>query len=141
MASTTATQPAGIASMAARVEMGELHDAGVARSSRAGTKRRVKARATKRDWPGRIGRVPRSQTLRRPFFSSKVVKVAVVTCERVCTTAGSRSMGMGASFIQVSCRSKFTKAKRKPLALVCAWRSVSRHSGPSVGAQASPSKS
>ena len=51
-APTTAMQPAGIASMAARVEIGEPHDAGVARSSRAGTKRSVKARPTSRGWPG-----------------------------------------------------------------------------------------
>ena len=45
MASATAIAPAGMASMAARVEMGEAHDSGVARSSRAGTKRKVKAAA------------------------------------------------------------------------------------------------
>ena len=48
IASTTAMQPAGIASIAARVEIGEAHEAGVARSSRAGTKRSVKARPTRR---------------------------------------------------------------------------------------------
>jgi hypothetical protein len=63
-------QPAGIASIAARVEIGDDQDSGVARSSRAGTKRSVKAGPTMRGWPGRSGRVPRSQTLRRPFFSS-----------------------------------------------------------------------
>jgi hypothetical protein len=36
IASTTAIAPAGIASIAARVEIGDAHDAGVARSSRAG---------------------------------------------------------------------------------------------------------
>ena len=40
--------PSGIASMAARVEIGEAQLAGVARSSRAGTKRRVKAGPTRR---------------------------------------------------------------------------------------------
>ena len=44
MASTTAMQPSGIASMAARVDIGEDQDSGVARSSRAGTKRSVNAR-------------------------------------------------------------------------------------------------
>ena len=48
MASTTATHPSGMASMAARVEIGEAQEAGVARSSRAGTKRSVKARPTTR---------------------------------------------------------------------------------------------
>ena len=46
--STTAIQPAGISSIAARVEMGEAHDSGVAKSSRAGTKRKVNALPTKR---------------------------------------------------------------------------------------------
>ena len=48
IASITAITPSGIASMAARVEIGEAHEAGVARSSRAGTKRSVKARPTSR---------------------------------------------------------------------------------------------
>ena len=55
MASTTAMQPSGIASMAARVEIGDAQDAGVARSSRAGTKRKVKAGPTMRGWPARSG--------------------------------------------------------------------------------------
>jgi hypothetical protein len=59
--STTAMQPAGIASIAARVEIGEPQLSGVARSSRAGTKRSVKARPTSRGCPGLIGRVPRIQ--------------------------------------------------------------------------------
>ena len=83
MASTTATQPGGMASIAARVEMGELQDSGVARSSRAGTKRNVNAGPTRRFWPGANGLVPRSQTLRRPFFNSTVVSVAVAIAERV----------------------------------------------------------
>jgi len=41
--------------MAARVEMGEAQLAGVARSSRAGTKRSVKAGPTSRGCPGRNG--------------------------------------------------------------------------------------
>src|ERR1700704_1670087 len=43
MASTTAMQPSGMASIAVRVEIGDDQDSGVARSSRAGTKRSVKA--------------------------------------------------------------------------------------------------
>ena len=76
IASTTAIAPAGIASIAARVEIGDPHDAGVARSSRAGTKRKVKARPTRRRAAAAspTGRAPRIQTLRRPFFSSTVVK-------------------------------------------------------------------
>ena len=77
IASATAIAPSGIASIAARVETGDAQLAGVARSSRAGTKRRVKARPTTRGWPGRIGRVPRIQRLRRPFLSRTVVSVAV----------------------------------------------------------------
>ena len=89
MASTTATQPAGIASMAARLEIGEDQDSGVARSSRAGTKRTVKARPTTRLCPARRGRGPRSQTLRSPFLSKMVVSVAVVTWDNMSTTPGS----------------------------------------------------
>ena len=77
MASATAMTPSSIASMAARVEMGEAQLAGVARSSRAGTKRKVKAVPATRFWPGCLGKAPRSQTLRRPFLSSTVVRVAV----------------------------------------------------------------
>ena len=76
-------QPGGIASIAARVEIGELHDSGVARSSRAGMKLSVKAGPTRRFWPGANGLVPRSQTLRRPFFNRTVVSVAVAIAERV----------------------------------------------------------
>ena len=89
MASTTATQPAGIASIAARVEIGDDHDSGVARSSRAGTKRNVKARPTTRRRAVGKGRVPRIQTLRSPFFSSTVVSVAVETASSTRTTAAS----------------------------------------------------
>ncbi len=76
--------PSGMASMAARVEIGDPQLSGVARSSRAGTNRNVKARPTSRPWPGLIGRVPRIQTLRRPFFSRIVVMLAVVTLDRAC---------------------------------------------------------
>src|SRR5271155_5155587 len=83
MASATAMQPAGIASIAVRVEIGDDQDSGVARSSRAGTKRKVKAGPTSRFCPGRSGREPRIQTFRRPFLSRTVVMVAVDTWERV----------------------------------------------------------
>jgi len=82
IASTTAMAPSGMASIAARVEIGEDQLSGVARSSRAGTKRSVKARPTMRGMPGLSGRAPRSQTLRRPFLSRIVVSVAVVTLVR-----------------------------------------------------------
>ena len=65
------------------MEMGEAQLAGVARSSRAGTKRKVKAVPTTRFCPGCLGKAPRSQTLRRPFFNRTVVSVAVAIAERV----------------------------------------------------------
>ncbi len=79
IASTTATQPAGMSSMAARVERGDAQAAVVAMSSRAGTKRSVKAGPTTRCTSACKGAGPRSQTLRRPIFSSTVVSVAVET--------------------------------------------------------------
>ena len=82
-ASTTATQPSGISSIAARVEIGDAQDAGVARSSRAGTKRSVNARPTTRACSARSGGASRIQTLRSPFFSSTVVSVAVETPSRI----------------------------------------------------------
>ena len=96
-ASTTAIAPSGIASIAARVEMGEAQEAGVARSSRAGTKRSVKARPTRRRTSGWIGCACRIQTFRSPFFRSTVVSVAVETSFRVSTTSsnGGRSSAMG----------------------------------------------
>ena len=48
IASATAMQPSGIASIAARVEIGLPQLSGVARSSRTGTKRSVKAGPTRR---------------------------------------------------------------------------------------------
>src|SRR5215467_403870 len=92
MASTTAMQPAGIASIAVRVEIGDDQDSGVARSSRAGTKRRVKAGPTRRGIPGFSGRAPRIQTFRRPFLSSTVVIVAVVILDRVLMASGVRDI-------------------------------------------------
>src|ERR1700735_4413696 len=68
-----------MSSIAARVDRGEDHEAGVARSSRAGMKRKVNARPTMRGCPGRIGRVPRIQTRRNPCLSRTVVIVAVDT--------------------------------------------------------------
>src|ERR1700742_1517983 len=92
MASTTAMQPSGMASIAVRVEIGDDQDSGVARSSRAGTKRSVKAGPTSRGCPGRSGREPRSQTFRRPFLSRTVVMVAVDTRERVAMASGVRDI-------------------------------------------------
>ena len=92
MASTTAMQPAGMASIAVRVEIGDDQDSGVARSSRAGTKRSVKAGPTSRCCPGRSGRVPRIQTFRRPFLSRTVVMVAVETRDRVAIASGVRDI-------------------------------------------------
>jgi hypothetical protein len=64
----------------------------------AGTKRSVNARPTTRD-PSPIGRALRIQTLRRPFFSSTVVSVAVETPIRTSTTSrhGGRSSLTGTS--------------------------------------------
>jgi hypothetical protein len=78
MASLTAMQPAGMSSIAARVERGDDQEAGVARSSRAGTKRSVKARPAMRGWLPARGCGPFIQERRMPFFSSTVVMVAVV---------------------------------------------------------------
>jgi hypothetical protein len=77
-----------MASIAPRVEFGEAQLAGVAKSSRAGTKRRVKAGPTSRGCPGWSGRVPRIQTLRRPFFNRTVVSVAVETAWSVSIACG-----------------------------------------------------
>ena len=77
IASTTAIAPSGMASIAARVEVGDDHDSGVARSSRAGTKRRVKAGPTMRSSAWNVGRGPCIQVRRTPFFSRMVVIVPV----------------------------------------------------------------
>src|SRR5690242_11575464 len=92
MASTTAMQPAGMASIAVRVEIGDDQDSGVAKSSRAGTKRSVKAGPTSRGRPGFSGFAPRIQTFRRPFLSRTVVMVAVVTRDRVLIASGVRDI-------------------------------------------------
>src|SRR3984957_5885856 len=92
MASTTAIQPSGMASIAVRVEIGDDQDSGVARSSRAGTKRKGKAGPISRGCPGRSGREPRIQTFRRPFLSRTVVMVAVDTRERVFIASGGRGI-------------------------------------------------
>src|ERR1700676_637606 len=81
-----------MASIAVRVEIGDDHDSGVARSSLAGTKRKVKAGPTSLGCPGRSGREPRIQTFRRPFLSRTVVMVAVDTCERVLIASGVRDI-------------------------------------------------
>src|SRR3954451_5458931 len=92
IASTTAMQPSGIASMAVRVEIGDDQDSGVARSSRAGTKRSVNAGPTSRGCPGRKGRDPRIQSFRRPFLRSTVVMVPVDTRERVLIASALRDI-------------------------------------------------
>ncbi len=78
MASATTTQFSGIASMAERVEIGFDQLAGVARSSRTGTKRSVKAGPTTRLPEKPNGMAPAIQAWRMPFFSSIVVMVPVV---------------------------------------------------------------
>ena len=83
MASATAMQPSGIASIAPRVEIGFDQLSGVARSSRTGTKRSVKAGPTRRAPPATSGFGPFIQQRRMPFFSSIVVMVAVVIARSV----------------------------------------------------------
>ena len=83
MASATAMQPSGISSMAPRVETEFAQLSGVARSSRTGTKRSVKAGPTMRPPPGTSGRGPFIQQRRMPFFNSMVVIVAVVIARSV----------------------------------------------------------
>ena len=78
MASATTTQFSGMASMAERVEIGFDQLAGVARSSRTGTKRNVKAGPTTRLPEKPSGMAPAIQEWRMPFFSSMVVMVPVV---------------------------------------------------------------
>jgi hypothetical protein len=56
------------------VEVGEAHDAGVARSSRRGRKRSVKAGPTTRWLAFPSGLVPRIQTFRSPIFRRTVVR-------------------------------------------------------------------
>ena len=94
IASATATQPCGIASIAPRVEIGCAQLAGVARSSRTGTKRSVKAGPTMRlPVPPENGIGPLIQQRRMPFFSSIVVMVAVVIFSSVATSSGVRLKG------------------------------------------------
>jgi len=93
MASVTQMQPAGIASIAVRVEIGDDQDSGVARSSRAGTKRSVKAGPTSRGKPGPqgLGRHA-SRRFAGPFLSRTVVMVPVETWDRVATASGDRDI-------------------------------------------------
>src|SRR6202051_1902741 len=77
-----AITPSGISSMAARVEIGLAQLSGVARSSRTGTKRNVKAGPIMRSPLGTSGFGPFIQQRRMPFLSSIVVIVAVVTLRR-----------------------------------------------------------
>ena len=78
MASPTAMQPSGMSSIAPRVERGDDQDSGVARSSRTGTKRSVKAGPTTRSPALNSGRGPRIQVRRMPFLRSTVWMVPVV---------------------------------------------------------------
>jgi len=67
-----------MASIAARVEIGDAQDSGVAKSSPAGTKRNVNAGPTmRRPAAVAIGIGPLIQIRRIPFFSRTVVIVAV----------------------------------------------------------------
>jgi hypothetical protein len=79
MASATAITPSGISSIAARVEIGLAQLSGVAKSSRTGTKRKVKAGPMMRSPLETSGFGPFIQQRRMPFFSNIVVIVAVVT--------------------------------------------------------------
>src|SRR5664280_1252576 len=83
MASATTTQFSGMASIALRVEIGFDQLSGVARSSRTGTKRSVKAGPTTRFPEKPKGMAPAIQERRMPFFSSMVVMVPVVTLRSV----------------------------------------------------------
>src|SRR6476661_10077412 len=85
MASATTTQFCGMASMAPRVEIGFDQLSGVARSSRTGTKRSVKAGPATRLPEKPNGIAPAIQDRRMPFFSSIVVTVPVVTLRRIST--------------------------------------------------------
>jgi hypothetical protein len=83
IASATALHPSGIASIAPLVEIGFDQLSGVARSSRTGTKRSVKAGPTVRAPPETSGRGPFIQQRRMPFFNNMVVMVAVVIVRSV----------------------------------------------------------
>src|ERR1022692_505102 len=83
MASATTTQFSGMASIALRVEIGFDQLSGVAKSSRTGTKRSVKAGPTTRFPEKPNGMAPAIQERRIPFFSSMVVMVPVVTLRSV----------------------------------------------------------
>ncbi len=83
MASATTTQFSGMASIAERVEIGFDQLSGVAKSSRTGTKRSVKAGPTTRLPEKPKGMAPAIQAWRMPFFSSMVVMVPVVTVLRI----------------------------------------------------------
>ncbi len=87
MASATTTQSAGMSSIALRVEIGFDQLSGVARSSRTGTKRSVKAGPTTR-WPEKPnGIAPSIQQRRMPFLSRIVVMVPVVMLRKASSAA------------------------------------------------------
>jgi hypothetical protein len=83
MASATTTQFSGMASIAERVEIGFDQLSGVARSSRTGTKRSVKALPTTRLPEAPNGMAPAIHEWRMPFFNNIVVIVPVVTFANV----------------------------------------------------------
>ncbi len=93
MASATTTQFSGMASIAPRVEIGFDQLSGVARSSRTGTKRNVKAGPTTRLPEKPNGMAPAIQEWRMPFFRSMVVMVPVVTLRSVSSVAVMASSG------------------------------------------------
>jgi hypothetical protein len=83
MASATAMHPSGISSIAPLVEIGFAQLSGVAKSSRTGTKRSVKAGPARRVPSAMSGFGPFIQQRRMPFFNSIVVMVAVVIARSV----------------------------------------------------------
>src|SRR5262249_1947230 len=85
MASATTTQFSGMASIAPRVEIGFDQLSGVARSSRTGTNRSVKAGPTTRFPEKPNGIAPAIHERRMPFFKSIVVMVPVVMFRSIST--------------------------------------------------------
>jgi hypothetical protein len=82
-----AITPSGMASIAARVEIGLAQLSGVAKSSRTGTKRSVNAGPTMRSPPKTSGFGPLIQQRLMPFFKSIVVIVAVGTLRKMSNNA------------------------------------------------------
>src|SRR5260370_4851222 len=95
MGAATAITPSGMASMAARVDIGLPQLSGVDRSSRAGTKRRVNGGPIKRGPPGTSGFGPCIQHRLMLFLSNMVVMVAVVTLRRTSNVAALIKTSLG----------------------------------------------